>query len=151
MSNPLGNGAIVETSDEKIIVLQRSYNVGQFPGYYVFPEGHSEFWKLKPQEIGIMGHQADEEDFACLSERVSQLMFEGIIREVVDETGIPASSLTDPVFIGVSLREINVRPTAYFFAKCDINSSAVNELYSRAQDGLNPLNYMQFQWMSYEE
>jgi hypothetical protein len=37
MSNPLGNGAIVETSDEKIIVLQRSYNVGEFPGYYVFP------------------------------------------------------------------------------------------------------------------
>lgn len=42
MSNPLGNGAIVETSDEKIIVLQRSYNVGEFPGYYVFPGGHSE-------------------------------------------------------------------------------------------------------------
>ena len=42
MSNPLGNGAIVETSDEKIIVLQRSNNVGESPGYYVFPGGHSE-------------------------------------------------------------------------------------------------------------
>ncbi|PUZ63734.1 hypothetical protein GQ55_3G091500 [Panicum hallii var. hallii] len=42
MSNPLGNGAIVETSDQKIIVLQRSHNVGEFPGYYVFPGGHSE-------------------------------------------------------------------------------------------------------------
>ncbi|XP_062230561.1 nudix hydrolase 9 isoform X2 [Phragmites australis] len=130
MSNPLGNGAIVETSDEKIIVLQRSYNVGEFPGYYVFPGGHSE-----PQEIGIMGHQTDEEDLARLSERVSQEMFEGIIREVVEETGVPASSLTDPVFIGVSRREMNVRPTAFFFTKCNIDSSGVSELYSRAQDG----------------
>ncbi|CAN6349529.1 unnamed protein product [Urochloa humidicola] len=130
MSNPLGNGAIVETSDQKIIVLQRSHNVGEFPGYYVFPGGHSE-----PQEIGIVGHQPDEENLAPLNERVSQEMFEGIIREVVEETGVPASSLTDPVFIGVSCREMNVRPTAFFFTKCDIDSSGVNELYSKAQDG----------------
>ncbi|TVU18193.1 hypothetical protein EJB05_34273 [Eragrostis curvula] len=91
--------------------------------------------KFRPQEIGIMGHQADEEDLACVSERVSQEMFEGIIREVVEETGVPASSLTDPVFIGVSRREMNVRPTAFFFTKCGIDSSGVNELYSRAQDG----------------
>ncbi|KAL6624841.1 hypothetical protein ACP70R_032162 [Stipagrostis hirtigluma subsp. patula] len=130
MSNPLGNGAIVETSDKKIIVLQRSYNVGEFPGYFVFPGGHSE-----PQEIGIMEHQTDEEDLTRLSERVSQEMFDGIIREVVEETGVPASSLTDPVFIGVSRREMNVRPTAFFFTKCNIDSSGVNELYSRAQDG----------------
>ncbi|KAF8725697.1 hypothetical protein HU200_020244 [Digitaria exilis] len=130
MSNPLGNGAIVETSDQKIIVLQRSHNVGEFPGYYVFPGGHSE-----PQEIGIMGHQTDEEKIAPLSEQVSQEMFEGIIREVVEETGVPASSLADPVFIGVSQREMNVRPTAFFFTKCDIDSSGVNELYCKAQDG----------------
>jgi hypothetical protein len=30
---------------------------------------------------------------------------------------------------------MNVRPTAFFFTKCDIDSSGVNELYSRAQDG----------------
>lgn len=42
MANPLGNAAIVETSDKKILVLQRSHNVGEFPGYYVFPGGHSE-------------------------------------------------------------------------------------------------------------
>ncbi|AQK79307.1 Nudix hydrolase 9 [Zea mays] len=126
----LGNGAIVETSDKKIIVLQRSYNVADYPGYYVFPGGHSE-----PQEIGIMGHQTDEEDFASLTERVSQEMFDGVIREVVEETGVPASSLTDPVFIGVSRREVNVRPTAFFFTKCNIDSSGVSELYSRAQDG----------------
>ncbi|XP_006654927.1 nudix hydrolase 9 [Oryza brachyantha] len=129
-SNPLGNGAIVETSDDKVIILQRSYNVGEFPGYYVFPGGHSE-----PQEIGILGHQADEKDISLLNERVSQEMFDGIIREVVEETGVPANSLTEPVFIGISRREMNVRPTAFFFTKCSIDSSGVYELYSKAQDG----------------
>lgn len=42
MSMPLGNGAIVETSDGKILIIQRSQNVGEFPGYFVFPGGHSE-------------------------------------------------------------------------------------------------------------
>ncbi|KAF2928846.1 hypothetical protein DAI22_05g013700 [Oryza sativa Japonica Group] len=130
MSNPLGNGAIVQTSDEKIIVLQRSYNVGEFPGYFVFPGGHSE-----PQEIGILAHQTDEKDLAVLNERVSQEMFDGIIREVVEETGVPSNSLTEPVFIGISRREMNVRPTAFFFTKCNIDSGGVHELYSRAQDG----------------
>lgn len=41
-SSPLGNGAIVETSDRKILVLQRSTNVGEFPGSFVFPGGHPE-------------------------------------------------------------------------------------------------------------
>jgi len=30
---------------------------------------------------------------------------------------------------------MNVRPTAFFFTKCNIDSIGVNELYSRAQDG----------------
>uniref|UniRef100_A0A0D9WC33 Nudix hydrolase domain-containing protein n=1 Tax=Leersia perrieri TaxID=77586 RepID=A0A0D9WC33_9ORYZ len=91
--------------------------------------------KFRPQEIGILNHQADEKDLALINERVSREMFDGIIREVVEETGVPANSLTEPVFIGVSRREMNVRPTAFFFTKCSIDSSGVHELYSTAQDG----------------
>lgn len=40
-----------------------------------------------------MGHHTDEGNISPLSEQVSQEMFEGIIREVVEETGVPASSL----------------------------------------------------------
>lgn len=46
MSTPLGNGAIVETSDKKILVLRRSNRVGEFPGYFVFPGGHPEVYKI---------------------------------------------------------------------------------------------------------
>jgi hypothetical protein len=46
-SSPLGNGAIVETSDQKIIVLRRSSNVGEFPRSFVFPGGHPEVLSLE--------------------------------------------------------------------------------------------------------
>lgn len=46
-SSPLGNAAVIETSDQKIIVLKRSNNVGEFPGYFVFPGGHPEVSNLK--------------------------------------------------------------------------------------------------------
>lgn len=42
---------------------------------------------------------------------------------------------TDPVFIGISRRELNVRPTAFFFIKCNLKSQEIQQLYSRAQDG----------------
>ncbi|XP_020552622.1 nudix hydrolase 9 isoform X5 [Sesamum indicum] len=83
-SNPLGNGAIVETSDQEIVVLQRSTNVGEFPRHFVFPGGHPE---------------------------------------------------SKPVFIGISQRVLNVRPTAFFFIKCSLQSKEIQQLYGSAQDG----------------
>ncbi len=47
MASSLGNGAIVETVDRHVLVLQRSSNVGEFPGHLVFPGGHSEVISLK--------------------------------------------------------------------------------------------------------
>ncbi|XP_027347152.1 nudix hydrolase 9 isoform X3 [Abrus precatorius] len=87
-SSPLGNGAVVETIDNKILVLQRSNNVGEFPGYFVFPGGHPE-----PQEIGISSHQYVKELTESIDTKVSQEMFDSIVREVVEEIGVPASSL----------------------------------------------------------
>ncbi|XP_020276099.1 nudix hydrolase 9 [Asparagus officinalis] len=135
-SSPLGNGAVVETSDNKYLVLQRSNNVGEFPGYFVFPGGHSE-----PQEIGITSHQiSDPMESSLLNEKVSQEMFEGIIREVVEEIGVPAESLCDPLFIGISRRDLNVRPTAFFFITCNLRSGEIYQLYSKAQDGYESTN-----------
>ncbi|XP_030967627.1 nudix hydrolase 9 isoform X3 [Quercus lobata] len=131
-SSPLGNGAIVETSDRKIIVLQRSTNVGEFPGHYVFPGGHPE-----PQEIGITSHQyvKDLTGSELINKKVSQEMFDSIIREVVEEIGVPASTLCNTVFLGISRRELNVRPTAFFSIKCSLESKEIQQLYLSAQDG----------------
>ncbi|XP_022730857.1 nudix hydrolase 9 isoform X1 [Durio zibethinus] len=91
-SSPVGNGAIVETSDKKILVLQRSNNVGEFPGHLVFPGGHPE-----PQEVGIETHKCskDSKDYELVNKRVSEEMFDSIIREVVEEIGVPTTSLIE--------------------------------------------------------
>ncbi|MBA0807310.1 hypothetical protein Gohar_023122 [Gossypium harknessii] len=131
-SSPLGNGAIVETSDQKIVLLQRSNNVGEFPGHFVFPGGHPE-----PQEVGIETHEycKGSKDSELVNKKVSQEMFESIIREVVEEIGVPATSLSDPLFIGISRRVLNVRPAIFFFIKCSLESKEIHQLYSKAQDG----------------
>ncbi|CAF1708809.1 nudix hydrolase 9 [Brassica napus] len=127
-SSPLGNAAVIETSDQKIIVLRRSDNVGEFPGHYVFPGGHPE-----PMSVGIDSHQL-EKDGEGLNKKVTQEMFDSITREVVEETGIPASSLSSPLFIGISRRELNVRPAMFFFIKCSHHSDDIPRLYSSAED-----------------
>ncbi|KAI3996428.1 hypothetical protein MKX01_006918 [Papaver californicum] len=135
-SSPLGNGAVVETADRNFLVLQRSHNVGEFPGYFVFSGGHPE-----PGEVGISAHQHEGSmsESALINRKVSQEMFDSIIREVVEEIGVPASSLISyttysAVFIGMSRRGLNVRPTA-FFMKCNLESKDIQQLYSSAQDG----------------
>ncbi|XP_050226015.1 nudix hydrolase 9 isoform X1 [Mercurialis annua] len=132
MSSPLGNGAIVETSDEKIVVLQRSHNVGEFPGHFVFPGGHPE-----PEAVEIASHQRskDFKDTDMINRKVSLEMFDSIIREVVEEIGVPATSLSNPLFIGISCRVLNVRPAAFFSIRCSLKSEEIQQLYRHAQDG----------------
>ncbi|XVE79655.1 hypothetical protein DITRI_Ditri14bG0075600 [Diplodiscus trichospermus] len=121
-SSPIGNGAIVETSDKKIVLLQRSNNVGEFPGHFVFPgETHK--------------NSKDRKDFELVNKRCSEEMFDSIIREVVEEIGVPTTSLSDPLFIGISRRVLNVRPAIFFFIKCSLESKEIQHLYSKAQDG----------------
>lgn len=40
-----------------------------------------------------------------------------------------------PLFIGLSLRVFNVRPAAFFFIKCNLQSEEIQRLYSSAKDG----------------
>ncbi|KAH9701059.1 Nudix hydrolase 9 [Citrus sinensis] len=129
-ASPLGNGAVVETSDKKILLLQRSNNVGEFPGHFVFPGGHPE-----PQDAGITSHPCGSTDSEFINHKVSQEMFDSITREVVEEIGVPSESLCNPLFIGISRRRLNVRPAAFFFIKCSLQSNEIQQLYSTAQDG----------------
>ncbi|XP_020574403.1 nudix hydrolase 9 isoform X2 [Phalaenopsis equestris] len=92
---------------------------------------------VSSEEVGVSSHQTNKisTDHEVLNGKISQEMFEGIIREVVEEIGVPAESLTDPIFIGISRRNLNVRPTAFFFINCSLGSHEIQQLYSRAQDG----------------
>ena len=47
----------------------------------------------QPQEIGITSHQYDKELTESINVKVSQEIFYSIVHEVVEEIGVPASSL----------------------------------------------------------
>lgn len=46
----------------------------------------------QPGEVGITTHQFNK-DFELTNKMISQEMFDSIIREVVEEIGVPAESL----------------------------------------------------------
>jgi 8-oxo-dGTP pyrophosphatase MutT (NUDIX family) len=99
------------------LLLKRSENVGEFPGHLVFPGGHSEvcwvqhhffvylsksltpiFLISQPAEVGIYGHSEDAMDGKeALNRRIVTEMFDGITREVVEETGVPAAYLVTSI------------------------------------------------------
>ncbi|GBG60084.1 hypothetical protein CBR_g415 [Chara braunii] len=169
MAANIGNAAIVETSDEKVLVLARGERVGEFPGRIVYPGGHSE-----PSVVGISGHDEQkggkpEEKEGCTkvkqqqqeeeeqemektgesrrkegskltkrqrrNEDIAREMFDGIIREVVEETGVPEEFLSDPLLLGISCRRVNVRLAAFFFVGCSLTAAQALECYKTAVDG----------------
>ncbi|KAL3698070.1 hypothetical protein R1sor_012146 [Riccia sorocarpa] len=64
---------------------------------------------------------------------VLQRSADASLREVVEETGIPASSLSDPLFIGCSRRRQNVRPATFFYLKTALTSAQVLSNYQHAE------------------
>ena len=109
LSNALGNGAIVTTSDARMVMLRRGSAVGEAPGTDVFPGGHAE-----PEEC------ADWTD-----EGVARELHGSVIREVTEETGIPADTLSPLVFLGVSRRTEHARPCAFYAASTTLSAAEV--------------------------
>eukprot|EP00850_Spirogloea_muscicola_P015181 SM000114S24144 [mRNA] locus=s114:269891:273001:+ [translate_table: standard] len=130
LASNLGNGAVVELADGHLLVLQRGFKVGEYPGAPVFPGGHSE-----PSEIGIHGHVTEAGQGDVLQRLIVDELFDGILREVVEETGLPPSSLHDLRFIGISSRALNRRPTAFFSLRCLLSGHEALEAYKTAEHG----------------
>jgi 8-oxo-dGTP pyrophosphatase MutT (NUDIX family) len=107
---PLGNGAVVETSDGKVLLLKRSDNVGECPGMVVFPGGHPEPSVTK------------NEDY------VHELA-DSILREITEETGAAKETLSEPLLIGFCARVQNHRPAYFCFVKCSLTSAEMKRNY----------------------
>ncbi|CAM6090068.1 unnamed protein product [Calypogeia fissa] len=102
-------------------------DVGEFPGYI------SGSRRAFTDEVGIKSHSASATPTTTtteLNKRIAEEMFDGIIREIVEETGVASSTLSDPGFIGVSRRKLSVRPTAFFYVKCTLTYA---EVYKHAE------------------
>ena len=126
LASPLGNAAIVETTDEQIVLLKRSGNVGECPHTVVMPGGHPE-----PEMVGVRtmagwedrSNNNDEED-ADWSKDIAKELFDSMIREVVEETGIPQNNLGNVLCIGFTRRVLNHRPDIIFYIPCIISPRA---------------------------
>ncbi|KAG5535969.1 hypothetical protein RHGRI_023679 [Rhododendron griersonianum] len=102
---------------------------------------------LLPKVVGIVSHQyaKDSNNAELFSNRISQEMFDSIIREVVEEIGVPATTLKkaeekatcgiqSDCNCAIQTSLVNVRPAAFFFIKCNLQSKEILQFYSRAQD-----------------
>ena len=63
----------------------------------------------QPQEVGITSHQYAKELTESINIKVSQEMFDSIVREVVEEIGVPASSLVSFIFTLILLSDNHIQ------------------------------------------
>ncbi|CAI7868802.1 unnamed protein product [Closterium sp. NIES-54] len=155
MGDALGNASLVVTADGCFLLLQRGTAVGEFPNCPVFPGGHPE-----PSEAGIsetpqsppaQHHPTDPRSSttpaspplsptdspssspSLLNATIAHEMFEGMKREVEEETGAPADSLHGMLFLGLCRRRENVRSLAMFLCHTSLTAPEVLSRYASAQ------------------
>ena len=131
LASPLGNAAIVETTDNKVVLLKRSQSVGECPDTIVCPGGHPE-----PEMVGINSMKEWEEMSLSSdwNQRICHELFDAMVREVVEETGIPRSKLGAAKCIGFTERIVNKRPDIIFHIPCLITANEVHELYAKGPE-----------------
>lgn len=141
MSDPLGVGAIVLTTDNKVMFLKRSKHCAEAPELWDVPGGHPE-----PQEI-IGKIPLEEIKMSKLNDqRVVRELYDSILREVVDEVNVPISSLSQPNFIGVAQNiSAGKRPSSEFIISCSLSSTEVRDLYNKgSQEEAEESTHIQF-------
>ncbi|XP_041353324.1 uridine diphosphate glucose pyrophosphatase NUDT22-like [Gigantopelta aegis] len=125
MSDPLGVGALVLTSDECVVFLKRSKHCAEAYNLWDVPGGHAE-----PEEL--VGKKSFEETKACNMSpgAVVNEIFDSIIREIRDEVNLPVSHLSDPELLGIAQNTTSGnRPSMEFLVRCSRSSQEVLFLY----------------------
>jgi len=118
----------VETADGQVVLIQRSNEVGECAGMVVCPGGHPE-----PKAVQ-MERPAAEAEQKTWENAVRSQLWDSILNEVVEETGIPKNQLDQPVCIGVVRRVVNHRPNMMFVIRCRLSAEQVQHMYRDASD-----------------
>ncbi|GFS22675.1 nucleoside diphosphate-linked moiety X motif 22-like [Elysia marginata] len=127
LSDALGVGASVITSDDFLIFLCRSEHCAEAPGTYDVPGGHAE-----PKEIigDVPLKDISLSSFDC--GKVVHEIFDSILREVTDEVNIPRQSLSAPLYTGTHRNLTSAgRPSVAFEIKCALSREEVLNLYRK--------------------
>ncbi|KAK6181529.1 hypothetical protein SNE40_009364 [Patella caerulea] len=127
LSDPLGVGSLVVTSDNYVIFLHRSKYCGEAPNLWDIPGGHAE-----PEELVGKKHFEEIDLTSMKPEAVVDEIFSSIIREIRDEVNIPESSLSKPKMIGIARNITSAsRPSIEFYVQCYKSSSEILSLYKQ--------------------
>jgi len=98
-SNALGVEALLITIDKTVVLLRRSGAVATNSGEFNGPSGHPE-----PSAAGISAHcsaSASEDQRSMVDAAALNEIYDAVLQEIVEETNVPKSTLSEPLLIGV--------------------------------------------------
>mmetsp|Transcript_12918 Transcript_12918/g.39435 ORF Transcript_12918/g.39435 Transcript_12918/m.39435 type:complete len:352 (+) Transcript_12918:183-1238(+) len=140
LSNALGCEAVLITSDDHAVLLRRSTAVATHGGLYNGPSGHPE-----PERAGLAcpsfaegleGRTNGSTPCSALAKaepgsenaRACDELFDSIVQETVEETGIRRSHLSSPLLIGL-MADACHKPDALFVLFTTLTTSQVRRTY----------------------
>ncbi|XP_022256592.1 nucleoside diphosphate-linked moiety X motif 22-like [Limulus polyphemus] len=130
MSQSLGIGALVETTNHDFIFIKRSHNCGEYPGCLDRPGGHPEPEEVFKSLVKNENLELTETPSDVPSDLVVKEIFSSILREVRDEVNIPLDYLSEPWLMGfVCNNSTGGRPTAEFYISCSLATADVLARY----------------------
>ncbi|XP_014665625.1 PREDICTED: nucleoside diphosphate-linked moiety X motif 22-like [Priapulus caudatus] len=131
LADPLGVGAFIVTSDNLVVLIQRSKQQAEAPGMWDVPGGHPE-----PQDVLKVSSPAEVtcEALESKANSVVNEIFSSIMREVSDEVGIAEACLSEPGLMGIIRDSSNCgKPLAEFIIRCRLNGDEVIEAYRKGE------------------
>ncbi len=115
LSRALGISAILQTADDKIVFMQRSRLVGEYPGLLDVLGGHI--------------------DMPAEKERITpELIFAAIKKEVCDEVGLNSAQVQIKNCLGLLQNSEIDKPELLFYATTGLNSGEINKCASVAKE-----------------
>lgn len=129
LSQPLGVGGVLCTSDGQVVLIRRSQRVAEAVGLLDIPGGHPEP-KAVCEGVCVKEDQITVKLLQKREEAVVRELFSSVCAEIRDEVNIPLCTLGEPVLMGVALNHTSSgRPSAEFYIRCVLSSAEVRELY----------------------
>ncbi|KAK7104224.1 uridine diphosphate glucose pyrophosphatase NUDT22-like [Littorina saxatilis] len=127
LSDPMGVGAFVLTSDGHVIFLKRSLHCAEAPAMWDIPGGHAE-----PEELAGEKPISEIDMSQLTSADVAREIFHSILREVRDEVNIGEEHLSPALLIGIAKNTTSAgRPSLEFLVRCSLSKDQVLALYNQ--------------------
>jgi hypothetical protein len=140
LSCALGCEAVLSTSDGQLVLIRRSTEVAMFSGFYNGPSGHPEPGRMPASRAHVEGIKDLNVTDAAADRRqrlgsndnmaVVQELFESVLDETVEETGISRETLGSPLLIGL-MQDQQGKPGMIFSLTTNLSADEVRAVYAQ--------------------